>query len=113
MPRTAPVEANISNSRQRRQQTLFNVPDWRNEDDITIETAQHDLTITVPERLRPWVPRVIEGRSLRGLGEGLAVNPVTLLSTTKAMVSSGSQDAVPEIEPTTTLSDLDTKDAPG
>ncbi|EFM45970.1 hypothetical protein HMPREF0580_1292 [Mobiluncus mulieris ATCC 35239] len=111
LPRTAPVEADTSNSRQRRQQALFNVPDWRNEDDIIIEAAQHDPTITVPERLRPRVPRVIEGRPPRESGEGLAVDLATLLGTAKAVVSSGSRGAIPETEPATTLSGLDTKDA--
>lgn len=75
LPRTAPVAADTGDSRKRRENALFNVPDWRSEDDIIIEAARRDPTIQVPERLRPRVPRVIESREVPRLPREISLAP--------------------------------------
>lgn len=62
LPRTAPIPSDAKEYRKRREKALFNVPDWRPEEEIILEAASRDPKIKLPERLRPKDPKVIEGR---------------------------------------------------
>lgn len=61
LPRTAPGPSTEEKSQKLREKALLNIPDWRREDDIILDAAQHDPTIRLPERLHKRTPRLIEG----------------------------------------------------
>lgn len=63
LPATAPVLENTPSFQKRKEKIMTNIPDWRNEDEIIIEAARHDSSIKLPERLRPRLPKIIEGRT--------------------------------------------------
>lgn len=60
LPRTAPVPIPTDDRLKKRHKSLFNVPDWRPEEEIILEAAELDSTIMVPERLRRTKPKVID-----------------------------------------------------
>ncbi|ADI67880.1 hypothetical protein [Mobiluncus curtisii] len=60
LPRTAPVPSPTDDRLKKRHKSLFNVPDWRPEEEIILEAAELDSTIMVPERLRRTKPKVID-----------------------------------------------------
>lgn len=65
LPRTAPVPSPADERLKNRHKALFNVPDWRSEEEIILEAAEFDSTIMVPERLRRNKPKVIDSKPER------------------------------------------------
>lgn len=65
LPRTAPVPSPADEHLKNRHKALFNVPDWRSEEEIILEAAEFDSTIMVPERLRRNKPKVIDSKPER------------------------------------------------
>ena len=60
LPRTAPVPSPTDDRLKKRHKALFNVPDWRSEEEIILEAAELDSSIIVPQRLRRTKPKVID-----------------------------------------------------
>lgn len=65
LPRTAPVPSPADERLKNRHKALYNVPDWRSEEEIILEAAELDSTIMVPERLRRNKPMVIDSEPER------------------------------------------------
>lgn len=65
LPRTAPVPNPADERLKKRHKALFNVPDWRSEEEIILEAAELDSTIMVPERLRRTKPKTIDSGPAR------------------------------------------------
>lgn len=63
LPRTAPVPSLAEDRLKKRHKALFNVPDWRSEEEIILEAAELDSSIMVPEKLRRTKPKVIDSPS--------------------------------------------------
>lgn len=65
LPRTAPVPSPADERLKNRHKALYNVPDWRSEEEIILEAAELDSTIMVPERLRQNKSKVIDSEPER------------------------------------------------
>ncbi len=65
LPRTAPVPSPTDERLKNRHKALYNVPDWRSEEEIILEAAELDSTIMVPEQLRRDKSKVIDSEPER------------------------------------------------
>ena len=65
LPRTAPVPSPADERLKNRHKALYNVPDWRSEEEIILEAAELDSTIMVPEQLRRNKSKVIDSEPER------------------------------------------------
>lgn len=65
LPRTAPVPSPADERLKNRHKALYNVPDWRSEEEIILEAAELDSNIMVPERLRQNKSKVIDSEPER------------------------------------------------
>lgn len=65
LPRTAPVPSPADEHLKNRHKALYNVPDWRSEEEIILEAAEFDSTIMVPEQLRRNKSKVIDSEPER------------------------------------------------
>ncbi|WP_296180633.1 hypothetical protein [uncultured Mobiluncus sp.] len=96
LPRTAPVPSPADERLKKRHKALFNVPDWRSEEEIILEAAELDSTIMVPERLRRTKPKTIDSGPAR-----TATNP-SQPAEIEAPAHPAAQNAAPPATPETT-----------